>query len=114
MMVRPRVFGLSVLTLALVACGNLPVTASPSLLPTATLTAGAMEKGTNESPEPTTVTITGTNLQGATLDFGGEGAGLAGADVVQPAVEADARVGHQNAARAGSQGSRPARHSGTG
>lgn len=75
MIARPRLLGLTVLTLALAACGDLPITSNPSLLPTASITSGAMEKGTNEAPEPTTVTITGTNLQGATLDFGGEGPG---------------------------------------
>ncbi len=75
MIARPRLLGLTLMTLTLIACGGPPNTPGPSLVPTATITSGAMEKGTNQDPEPTTVTISGTNLQGATLDFGGEGSG---------------------------------------
>ncbi|QFP77772.1 IPT/TIG domain-containing protein [Deinococcus sp. AJ005] len=75
MLTRPRLFGLTLLTLAITACGG-PVTPPPaSLVPTATITSGATENGTNANPLPTTVTITGTNLLGATLDFGGTGPG---------------------------------------
>lgn len=65
------------LVLALAACGGgTPApTPSPSLVPTATITSGQVESGTVGDPQPTTVTIAGTNLQGATVDFGGEGAG---------------------------------------
>ncbi len=87
---------MTLITLATTACGTPPApmttptpiptptptptpTPAPtppvSLVPTAIITSGATENGTNADPLPTTVTITGTNLQGATLDFGGEGAG---------------------------------------
>ena len=36
MIARPRLLGLTVLTLALAACGDKPITPNPSLLPTAT------------------------------------------------------------------------------
>src|SRR6476469_4452876 len=73
---RPRLPGQALLTLAITACGGGLPTPS-SLVPTATIFSGQVENGTNANPLPTTVTIVGTNLQGATLDFGGEGPGTA-------------------------------------
>ncbi|PNY81814.1 hypothetical protein [Deinococcus koreensis] len=70
-----RPLGLTLMTLAVSACGGLPLPLSP--VPTATIFSGQVENGTNANPLPTTVTIVGTNLQGATLDFGGEGPGTA-------------------------------------
>lgn len=69
----PSLLGLTLMTLA-AACGGGPA-APASLVPTATIFSGQVENGTNVSPLPTTVTLVGTNLQGATLDFGGEGPG---------------------------------------
>lgn len=77
MLTRPRLLGLTLLTLAITACGGPTPPPATSLVPTGTITSGNTENGTFGAPLPTTVTITGTNLQGATLDFGGEGPGTA-------------------------------------
>ncbi|WP_309572333.1 hypothetical protein [Deinococcus sp.] len=65
--------GLTLAALSINACGGLPFPIS--LAPVATIFSGQVENGTNADPLPTTVTIVGSNLSGATLDFGGDGSG---------------------------------------